>query len=759
MGPRSTRLLFATTTFLAAALVFLVQPMVARQLLPTFGGAPGVWNATVTFFQLALLAGYAFAHVSLRLLGVRRQGLAQVALAAVALAFLPFALATGSEPPDSVDPAVWIAVLLAVAVGVPYLAVASASPTLQRWYASIDAPDSAQPWFLYAASNAGSLLGLLAYPLLLEPLLGTQAQERTWAILFATWLALLGWCVVLVRRRATATPSTGPHASAARARTRPSRLRRLKWVAVAALPVALMLGVTTYVTTDVASAPLLWSVPLALYLVSFMVTFGRRWRASVRGAGWAFGAAMLLLVFVEVERVRASDLQQFLVHVLAVFAASVLAHAVLYADRPRDTEHLTGYYLLVATGGAIGGMAMSLLAPVLLDDVYEYPLLLALALLLRPAPRRAAQHGGTRAALQVAELALAATLLVVLGASAIDGATFTDRLQGGAWLVVLGAAGVVLLARRTGVFLLVAGTLVLVAFADQGAALHRDRSFFGSLRVEDRGGMRRLLHGTTLHGAQQLDPSRSRMPTTYYTTPGPLGDAVERLQRDEPFVEVGVVGLGTGALVSHARLWQRFTFYEIDPDVIEVATDPELFTFLPEADVRVDVVEGDARLRLDADEDARFDLLVLDAYSSDAVPVHLLTVEALELYRRRLAAGGVLLLHVSSRHLDLLPVVAAGARASGLDGVVRSYSPPLQERRRDGATPSTWIALAPDRAALAPLSRDGGWRPLPSVDTRAWTDDYANVVGAIRWWPRWARIDRRTDAAGATPGDDRSKVR
>jgi hypothetical protein len=733
------RALFAATAFVAAVLVFLVQPMVARQLLPAFGGTPAVWNTAVVFFQVTLLAGYALAHASLRLLGPRRQVLLQLVLALATLAFLPFALRTDELPPDGWPPAAWIVALLALGVGLPYLAVATTSPVLQRWYAAIGAEDSGDPYFLYAASNAGSLVGLLAYPFVLEPRLGVGAQERAWAWVYVAYVATMVACALVVRGRALPAPvEDRPHVGPVE---RIGAWRALRWVLVAALPASLMLGVTTYITTDVASVPLLWVVPLSLYLVSFMVTFGRRVHVSPRPAGLLAAAAIVTLVLVELDLLHVGDLTRVVVHLLALLASATLAHALLYEDRPA-AEHLTSFYLLLSLGGAIGGAFTALVAPAVFDGVYEYPLLLGAVLLLRPAGWREGERlrgsGAWRASSAIVELAVGALLLLALGSAAATESSLHDDIDGTGWVLAIAAACVVLAVRRWGLAVAITGALVMLLAAADDDAIFVERNFYGTVRVKRDETSTRLLHGTTLHGAQLRDPELRREATTYYSRTGPVGDIFEQLQRDEPFVEVGVVGLGSGALLAYERIWQRWTFYEIDPAVIRVARDPRLFTWLSGSKVDVDVVEGDARLQLRARTKERYDLLVLDAYSSDAVPVHLLTAEALELYLDRLAPHGVIALHVSSRHVDLEPVVAALARRAGVVGYARVDELDEQRSYIDEAAESHWLVLARERADLEGLPRATGWRPLVGgTRTTAWTDDRSDVASAIRWMPDW----------------------
>jgi len=747
LRPLLTRALFAGTVFFAAALVFLVQPMIVKQLLPVFGGAPSVWNTAVVFFQVVLLAGYGMAHLSFRALGARRQPLVPLIAGIVALGFVPFAVRASAAAPSSVPPAVWVATLLLLSVGVPYLAVAMASPILQRWYASTGERGHDDPYFLYTASNAGSLLGLLAFPFVLEPTLSTTGQERAWAILFVTYLLGLVGCALVVRGRAgavveeaqtnhTAVVPAGDTSVTERAAS--SRQRRLGWVVLAAIPSSLMLGVTTYITTDVASAPLIWVVPLALYLISFMLTFGRRVRVGSDIAGIVVAAATVALIVVELDVWIVGDRTRVVVHLIAMLCAATLAHARLYESRPPARE-LTGFYLRMSIGGALGGAFTALAAPVLFERIYEYPLLLAAVVLLRPAIWRTRPRDAgsalARAGAGTLELAIAAMLVVLLAASALQRGIAPFALDGRAALALAVVGFGLLAVRRWGFAFAVTCVLVLLVFGRADDSIHAERNFFGTLRVEQIGHTHRLLHGTTLHGTQFTD-DRRYTPASYYSQDGPLGDAFEAFQQSRPFAKVGVVGLGTGTVVAYARLWQEFTFYEIDPAVIDVAQNSRYFTWIEHArrSNQVRIVEGDARLRLRGEPDGTYDLLVLDAYSSDSVPVHLLTTEAFAMYVRKLAPGGRMLVHVSSRHLDLEPVVAADARALGLASLGRTDPADTPDQMRIDAAKSKWLALAPDAATLDPLRAVDGWRPLiaPRHDD-AWTDDFSDIAGAIDW--------------------------
>lgn len=719
--------LFAAAVFVAAALVFLVQPMAAKRLLPLFGGSPGVWNASVVFFQLVLLAGYALSHLMFRVLPLRRQVLVQLGIAASVLLVQPFALA--AELPGTWPPAGRILLILAVSVGLPYLSVTTASPVLQRWYAELRAPGSEDPYFLYVASNAGSLFGLLAFPVIVEPRISTTGQATAWMVGYVAYIATLGICALLLLRVRRGGSRVPPAVLASAGGEVIGNLRRLRWVLVAALPSSLMLGVTNHVTTDVANAPLLWIVPLALYLLSFIVTFGRRWRVDVPLASHWAGMAVIVIVLMQLGAVALPSLWRIALHLVAMFVGAVLAHAWLHRDRPQPSQ-LTLFYLLLSTGGVIGGAFTALLAPALFDRVVEYPLLLAPLLALRIATYPSARFPRSR----TVEVGLAFVLVVAVAFPPLRERLFALPESSVRDSLVIAGILVVLALGRWGLTFAAAGLLAFAAIHTPREPLHRERNFFGVLRVEAEGDLVRLHHGTTLHGSQFRDARRRGRPTTYYSRPGPLGDVFERLQQEREFATIGVIGLGAGTVAAYGRQDQTIAFYEIDPAVVRIARNPELFTYLRQSAARIEVVEGDARLRIAEAEDGTYDLMVLDAYSSDAIPVHLLTVEAVELYLRKLAEGGVMAVHVSSRYIDVPAVVAAIAGRLDLRGAYRADPATTREHSLSAASPSVWIVLARQRERLLPLFETGNWWELAPVSrAEPWTDRHSAIVDVLRW--------------------------
>jgi hypothetical protein len=719
---------FACAIFAGAALVFLVEPMIAKMILPSFGGSPAVWITAMVFFQAVLLLSYAYAHASARFLGRRAQLLVQLGL----LAFVVAALPVGSHvsaPPDGIAPALWLLGILVLAVGAPFFAVASASPMLQRWFASTDHASARDPYFLYVASNVGSLLALVAYPLVVEPRLSLSEQAKLWSGGYLAFVALSVVCGALALRR----PAADMHVERReRVAAAPIPWRtRLRWLGFAFVPVSLMLGATSFISTDVAAVPLIWVLPLAVYLMTFIVAFSRRPIVSGATAARALPLVVLLLAPSLLNLATVPAAVVIAVHLAILFFAGVVAHGRLAAERP-PAERLTEFYLLLSLGGVLGGVFTALLAPQLFDFVAEYPLVLIVAVLLSPAVASARTARSQRARrLQAAvQAATFAAIAIVAFRAAGDGTGFSSgRLLAAAAVLALLAFAT----RRTALIFVITALLAFVVVGSGTGVIYGERTFFGVYRVvETATGDHLLVHGTTLHGREGFAPGR-RGPTSYYSPSGPVADAFRDLQRTEPFRRVDVIGLGTGTLAEYARRGQKFTFYEIDPADAEIARDERLFTFLSRSKADVDIVIGDGRLKLAEAADRSTDLVVIDAFSSDAIPVHLLTTEAVALYFSKLRNDGIALFNISNRHLALEPVVAAVARDLGLSGVSRLDKHVTPAERARGKTGSHWIVLARDTARLRPLI-GSGWKPLAaSPGVRPWTDDFSDILSVMRW--------------------------
>ena len=714
--------LFASTLLLSAFLLFWVEPMFTRMVLPLLGGAPAVWTTAMVFFQSALLAGYAYAHTTTRWLSRRRQIALHLGLLALASLSLPIAIGADAQPPPESSPVLWLIGLLAWSLGLPFLVLSATAPLLQLWFAGSRHPAAKDPYFLYGASNFGSMVALLGYPLLLEPTLDLAEQSRGWTLGYAALILLVGGCALVTWR---GEPTRGAIVAPAPV-TLPWR-ERLRWLALAGVPSALLLAVTAHITTDLAAVPLLWVIPLALYLLTFVLTFARRpW---LRHA-WLIKAQPFVLVpLVLVFAWQFAFWLAVPLHLGAFFVNAMVGHGELARRRPAPC-HLTEFYLWLAAGGVLGGMFAALIAPLLFDGIWEYPIALVAACLLRPA---IAAAPGRRLFDLALPLAVFGLILARAGWRGLGlpepGAAATLSIFVPAAMLLYGMAERPL---RFGLGMAAAlGAGLLAADSDQ--ILARARSFFGVYTVkQDPGGFHVLVHGTTIHGAERVDATRRREPLTYYLRDGPLGQLFAALKRDPPRT-VGAVGLGVGTVACYRRSGQRWTFYEIDPLVEQIARDARYFHYLEDCAPAAEVVLGDARRSLQQAPSGHYDLLILDAFSSDAIPIHLMTREALALYLDKLSPRGVIAFHVSNRSLDLAPIVADLAAAAGVLAWRQSYQPP-RGSESTYRTPSTWIAIAREARDLGTLTADPRWsRLVGRSDRRPWTDAFSNVLGALRW--------------------------
>lgn len=668
---------FVLTLLVSSCLIFLVQPMVAKMVLPLLGGVPAVWTTSILFFQAVLLAGYAYAHFSVNRLGPRRQAVLQVVLVLVPLLALPVAIHSHSPPTDS-DPIPWLLGALVLACGLPMFVASSTGPVVQRWFASTGRRGARDPYFLFAASNLGSLLGLLLYPLVLERTLSLADQADLWSIGYGLLVALTVATAVVLWRSQPA--ETAPVERSAR----PDRARRLRWVVLAFVPSSLMLGVTAEITSEIAPIPLFWVVGLALYLVTLIVAFSLRSPMPPRVLVQVLPLLVLAVVFFTFLHPTHSP-WVLLLHLVTFTLSAYVCHAQLAADRPAP-EHLTEYYLWLSVGGALGGVFNGVVAPLIFSRLVEYPLALFLACFMRPRLLRPGR--------------------------------FWSRGRG---LAVLAFASFVLAAVAT--------------TAGESDVLLADRSFFGLYTVklldEPEGRYHALVDGNTLHGMQSLNPARATQPLLYFYRGAPVGDVFRAVHSARPAARVGVIGLGAGSLSCYARPADRWTFFELDPDVSRIAHDRKLFTLLPRCDPRANVVLGDGRLQIAKQPPHSFDLIALDAFNSESVPVHLLTREALAIYVRELAPHGVLVFNVTNHFVDLHTVLANLAGDAGLAAFERDDT---NAGRKDGRAPSRWVAMARSAGDLGAVPREPGWRRLaPDPAKRVWTDQFSNVVDVLRF--------------------------
>jgi spermidine synthase/MFS family permease len=667
--------LYATTIFLSSFLLFLVQPLIARLILPWFGGSAAVWTTCMLFFQALLLAGYAYAHLLAKYSRRRFEPLIHTALLIVAVATLPIAPSEVWKPSGTEDPVTWILLLLAAAVGLPYFLLAANSPLLQAWFAR--ARPGENPYRLFAVSNLGSLVALLGYPFLLEPYLGGAGQVGLWSWLFAAFAILCAAVAWLTPAEKTAEAESTLVAPLAKSDA-------VLWLALSATGSVLLLAVTNHLTQNVASVPLLWLAPLTLYLASFILTFeGRSWYR----AEWLWSVLLVwigAMGWLLVDNDFQFDLPvQAGIFLPGLFLGCLFCHGELYRLRPAPSR-LTAFYLIVSAGGALGGVLVAVGAPLAFSGYYELGIgLVALTLL---------------AAVRFARLNVIArygSLAVLLGISACavyDGMRYQRDVRVAA------------------------------------------RSFYGVLRVKEYGlegeesHLRRLVHGAIMHGEQYMHEKFRTLLTTYYHEESGIGGAIRSL--GERPARVGIIGLGVGTIAAYGRPGDVYRFYDIDSRVMQVALHE--FTYLTDSKAKVELALGDARLTLEREPPRNFDVLAVDAFSSDAIPVHLITREALGVYLKHVKPDGIVAFHVSNRFLDLIPVVARLAREHGAHVVLVRDDPDEEADARRSRT--DWVLVSRDAAALKrkPIVERGAEEPEDRPDWRTWTDDYSNLIQILK---------------------------
>ena len=692
----------------------------AKLILPALGGSPAVWNTCLCFFQAMLLIGYAYAHLVQRVSCVRRQAMIHAGVLIVAALFLPLRVSGALGAPDPNTPVLWLLGVLTLSLGLPFAALSATAPLVQSWYARVraDKPDGQNPYVLYAASNLGSLIALLSYPIIVEPLLRLHTQALSWSAGFVVFALLMG----LVAYTATLAPSA-PAAETNKPLERTTWGARFAWVMLAAIPSSLMMGVTTYVSTDVASAPFLWIVPLALYLVTFIIAFQNK-PLIAPSLALTLQAPLLAVCVLTIATPVPFFPAQMALHLGGFFLTALICHQALAARRP-EPARLTEFYLLMSLGGVIGGVFNALLAPTIFNSIAEYPLVLLLACFARP-------HGKGMFSKQQ-------LLIFACGALAACGTLVITNNMGFGLAAKLSLAGLLvcafLLRDRAKLFFALILTVALISpmTSPPENVLSSERSFFGVLRVmqadaPEIGGARRMAHGTTLHGAQALSPEFRCRPLVYYAPTTPIGQTFRAMQARQAALNIGAVGMGAGTVAAYTRAGDRLRFFEIDPLVVRTANNPAQFSYVNGcAQGQVDTVLGDARLSLQSEPARRFDLLLVDAFSSDSVPTHLLTVEAITLYLDRIKEDGVIVMHLSNRHLELIEPVTAAAEAAGGVVLVQQYRPhnptPLVDVSEDA------VVIAHNAHTLAMLRAD--WVPPPETNDPVWTDDYVNLFGAL----------------------------
>jgi hypothetical protein len=731
-GSRPLVLLFGATMFLSALLLFWVQLIIAKMLLPRLGGTPAVWTTCMLFFQVLLLAGYSYVLVTTAWMGARKQALLHVGLLLLSLLFLWRASGSAGSVSDASNPALWLFVYLLTAIGLPTFLISTTSPLLQKWFTRTSHAAASDPYFLFAVSNAGSLLALVSYPLILEPVLHLSTQNRLWMAMYVVFLVLSLGCVFVLWK--SLKPAEVEVVVKTDLPQSPSMLRRLYWILLAFIPSSLLFGVTNYITTEIAPTPLLWTIPLALYLTTFVLAFAGRNLLPARFTSVALTALALLLTLVLAANATEPTSVIVLLHLCFFFVAATICHNKLAADRPHATR-LADFYLCVAIGGMLGGLFNTLIAPVVFNWIVEYPLVIVLACLV--------QVENIREDSRVDHLfdviwPLGIGILTVIIAFIVKGSDLSPAV---AVAIIFGAPLVIINHRfrtRPIRFALALGAVMLasVAYAEmQNRTLHAERNFFGTLsvRLDPQTSTRVLYHGNTIHGRQFVAEAYQREPLSYFHREGPLGQIFDAFNGNATSPNVAVVGLGTGSMACYSFAGQNWTFYEINPAVISIAQTPDYFTYLQKcAAGTLNIVLGDARLQLQNAPDQHYGLIVLDAFNSDAIPIHLMTHEAIALYESKLAPGGMLVFHISNRSLKLDDVLADLAKRTGATCLSLADA---EHNALAGKDPSEWLVMAQHSPAFDSLAQNPRWRVVhPGNGSRAWTDDFSNILSVLRWF-------------------------
>ena len=733
------RLLFLIAAFLSSGLLFVVEPLAAKLILPTFGGTAQVWNAAMLFFQTVLLLGYLYAHLSATKMSPGIARWLHLGVLCLALVALPISihnsvfqkvtdLAANGGPPLPL-----VLTGLAGLIGLPFFALSANSSTLQRWYSLSGQRDSAQPWFLYAAGNVGSMLALLAYPTVIEPNLTLSAQGRWWTVGFVVLIVLLAACAVVSRNTGpiiepvvipeteAGVPAVDESVEPVKQPAAPDRKQKVLWLALSAVPSSLLLGVTTFVSSNIAPIPMLWVIPLALYLLTFILVFAKHPKTPLNLLGRIYPIVLTPLALIIVLQSTAPYLAP--IHLIVFFIAAWMCHSRLALSKP-SAEHLTEFFFYISLGGVLGGVFNTIVAPIAFNTLAEYPVALVGAALLVPF-----RHGnGPKVGLDAGYAGAIALSMILL--------VFFARLlhiPSGPLLtfVTIGVPAILCFLAvdsptRFG-FAIASAFLVAEALhvGSDGQVPLTARSFFGVHRIVLMNGGRRhkLLNGNTIHGVQDLDHPDT--PLTYYYPKSPIGQVMAAVHpRTAAFV-----GLGVGSLASYGRPGDEYTYYEIDPVVKQIATDPHWFTFLSRSKAKVDIRLGDARLELSRAKES-YDLIVLDAFSSDAIPIHLLTEEAIRMYLSHLNPHGILAFHISNRYLDLAPILNAASHDLGLIGYEETDAPDPDDAAA-GAQQSDWVVMARNKADFGTLKLSW-WDDFYPTTVKAWTDDYSNVLGRFQ---------------------------
>jgi len=731
--------LFSVTLFLSAALLFWIQPMFGKMILPLLGSTPSVWNTCMVFYQAGLLLGYVYAHASITYLGIRKQAIVHMGILLIPLFFLPITV-HGWVPPEKMDPVPWIFTLMAVSIGAPFFILSASAPMLQKWFSVTKHKSADDPYFLYAASNLGSMLILIGYPLFIEPKFRLLEQSNLWQYTYFAYLALILACAIILLKQTAGKKELN---LAATEDTNDSYKltndQRKKWVLLSLVPSTLMLSVTSFISTDVSPVPLIWIVPLAIYLLTFIIVFSKnpffKHEQMIEVMPY-----VVLGGFVYIACKGYPIWVIFSLHLLSFFVCTMVCHGELAKTRP-PTKYLTEFYLWISIGGCLGGIFNTLIAPLIFKEIIEYPLALIFACFLKP-PLDPSKNKK-----EDADIKNDIIWAVVIGVSIIfinnlineTRTTNHNFLSNPFWLANALIYGVpsLFVARKfasnpTRFALGVAAIILVYSYQiNQGQkTILRERNFFGIHRIGLDYSERiiSLYHNTTLHGSQTIADKDKCIPTTYYNPDGPIGQMFNAFKDDKGKTNIAALGVGTGSVSCFGREDQQYVFYEIDPYIVNLNKSGKYFTYLLNSPPKIKFVYGDGRLRMKKAPKNYFDFIILDAFSSDAIPVHLLTREAMKLYLDKLDSDGIIVFHVSNRYLDLKPVIGNLAEDLHLVGIFED----------DGGDQfrmaSRYVLVARKKEDFGSLLKDTRWQPLEGkLSLKVWTDDYSNIFSIFNW--------------------------
>ncbi|MFK7839136.1 MAG: fused MFS/spermidine synthase [Bdellovibrionales bacterium] len=763
---------FAFTLFLSATLLFSVQPMFSKMVLPMLGGTPQVWNTAMLFFQATLLAGYAYAHGTSKFLSIKAQACVHIVLLFICLVFLPLAIPEGSSPPTDSDPTLWQLSLMAMCIGGPFFVVAANAPMFQRWFASTPHPDADNPYFLYGASNFGSMASLLCYPFLIEPIMGLTGQSDAWSfgyyglILFT----IVSVALVIIGNKSTDTNKANSNAPL---KQQLSWKLRATWLFWAFIPSSMMLGVTTYITTDIASAPLLWIAPLALYVGSFIIVFARRELISNKTLNFLVFAGLMAVLGLSIlfKNMLFNPFLIIGIHFSFFFVVAVACHKRL-ADLKPDASNLTEFYLLMSVGGVLGGFFNAIIAPQFFTSAIEYYFVICLACFVRYSW---SENQSFRNSIENFKTYLKQGLKTF----------FTTEKNLYPFFII--GAGILLISYDNLLLNLILGIIIMVMMIEyydkrflfagfyiflltlfppasskiimQTDILHQERNFFGVIRVIDtEDNLRILMHGTTNHGVQSLDKEHKLHPISYYGGNSPSKELMDIYGEIPGPQNIAIAGLGSGVTACFQKEGRHFDFFEIDPSIVEIAQNPDYFTFLSDCGSDHRVILGDARLTIADQPDNKYDLIFMDAFSSDSVPIHLLTKEAIELYLEKLKPDGTILFHISNRHLDLEPILSAAAKSVGIKSLADiSIGGKIDDTDLE-YYPTHFVAFTNNPNRIDALRGKGWVDTIDRPDVKLWTDQYSNILSVFGSQTVKGRFDAAIKAKEAKEDADAKDI-